>query len=86
MTLARPPVARLPADLAAFLRFPSVSGDPDHAADVRRCAAWLAGLLRRAGLPVVRVVRTPGHPVVYAEWLGAPNRPTQTDSGTDGVH
>jgi acetylornithine deacetylase/succinyl-diaminopimelate desuccinylase-like protein len=76
MTLARPPVARLPADLAAFLRFPSVSGDPDHAADVRRCAAWLAGLLRRAGLPVVRVVRTPGHPVVYAEWLGAPNRPT----------
>lgn len=62
--------------LLDFLRFPSVSGDSARAADVARCAAWLAGLLRRVGLPAVRVVRTPGHPVVYAEWLGAPGRPT----------
>jgi acetylornithine deacetylase/succinyl-diaminopimelate desuccinylase-like protein len=68
--------ARAAPALLSFLRFPSVSGDPARAADVRRCAAWLAGLLRRGGLPFVRVVRTPGHPIVYAEWLGAPGRPT----------
>jgi acetylornithine deacetylase/succinyl-diaminopimelate desuccinylase-like protein len=76
MTPVRPTAARLPAGLAAFLRFPSVSSDPQRAADVARCARWLAALLRRAGLPVVRVVRTPRHPIVYAERLEAPGRPT----------
>jgi acetylornithine deacetylase/succinyl-diaminopimelate desuccinylase-like protein len=76
MTRVRPVAGRLPAGLAAFLRFPSVSSDPQRAADVARCARWLAAILRRAGVRTVRVVRTPRHPIVYAEWLGAPGRPT----------
>src|SRR5262249_28653789 len=64
------------AELKEFLRFPSVSAQPAHAADVRNCARWLAGHLRRVGLPRVELVATPGPPVVYAESLGAPGRPT----------
>lgn len=68
---------RLPlSDLCTFLRFPSVSNQPQHAADVRACAAWLASHLRRIGMLFVRVVRTPRHPIVYAEWCRAAGRPT----------
>lgn len=67
---------RPPAELLQFLRFPSVSNQPRHAADARACAGWLASHLRRIGLPVVRVVRTPRHPIVYAEWCRAAGRPT----------
>ena len=62
--------------LADFVRFPSVGGQPARAGDVRRCAAWLADHLRGVGLEHVRVVPTAGHPVVYADWLHAPGRPT----------
>jgi acetylornithine deacetylase/succinyl-diaminopimelate desuccinylase-like protein len=34
------------------LTIPSISADPDHHADVRRSADWLAGYLRTAGFPV----------------------------------
>lgn len=63
-------------ELAAFVRFPSVSAQPSHAADVRACAGWLADRLRDAGLERVRVVPTPGHPAVVGEWRHAPGRPT----------
>src|SRR5215471_15084630 len=64
------------ADLARFVRFPSVSADPAHAGDVAACAGWLAAHLRSAGLHHVRIVRTPRHPVVVGEWRHAPERPT----------
>jgi acetylornithine deacetylase/succinyl-diaminopimelate desuccinylase-like protein len=67
---------RFVAELAYFVRFPSVSADPRHAADVRRCARWLANHLRRIGLNHVRVLPTPRHPIVYADWLRAPGRTT----------
>jgi acetylornithine deacetylase/succinyl-diaminopimelate desuccinylase-like protein len=50
--------------------FPSVSGQPDKAPHVKRCAAWLARHLRKIGLPEVKVIPTSGHPIVYAEWRG----------------
>jgi acetylornithine deacetylase/succinyl-diaminopimelate desuccinylase-like protein len=60
-----------------FLRIPSISGIPAHAPDCRRAAEHLAVELREAGLAGVEVSETGGHPVVYAEWLGAgPDRPT----------
>jgi acetylornithine deacetylase/succinyl-diaminopimelate desuccinylase-like protein len=62
--------------LQDFVRFPSISAQPRHAADVRRCARWLAGHLRRIGLEHARVIPTARHPIVYAEWLHAPGRPT----------
>lgn len=63
--------------LLDFLRFPSVSTDPERTPDVAECAEWLANHLRRIGLPTVTVFQTDGHPIVYAEHLEAgPNAPT----------
>jgi acetylornithine deacetylase/succinyl-diaminopimelate desuccinylase-like protein len=63
-------------ELKEYLAIPSVSALPQHTADVRRAAEWTAEALRGAGMQSVRVVETPGHPVVYGEWLGAPGKPT----------
>jgi len=62
--------------LKGFLAIPSVSALPEHKADVRRCAEWTVAELSRIGLHGARLVETPGHPVVYAEWLGAAGAPT----------
>jgi acetylornithine deacetylase/succinyl-diaminopimelate desuccinylase-like protein len=64
------------ADLAALVRIPSVSADPASAPAVRRCAALLATLLRRIGLPDARLVETATHPLVVGSWRGAPGRST----------
>jgi acetylornithine deacetylase/succinyl-diaminopimelate desuccinylase-like protein len=60
----------------AFLRVPSISALPEHADDCRRAARWLAQALVEAGLEHVEVAETGGHPVVYADWLHAPDAPT----------
>jgi acetylornithine deacetylase/succinyl-diaminopimelate desuccinylase-like protein len=67
--------ARL-ADYLEFLRIPSISTLPAHAADCERAANFLAEHLRAAGLEHVEVSPTPGHPIVYADWLHAPGAPT----------
>ena len=67
---------RFVSELAELVRFPSVSSEPRHAADIRRCSAWLARHLRVIGLDDVRVWETGGHPVVCGHWLRAPGRPT----------
>ena len=63
-------------ELKEYLAIPSISALPEHAGDVRRCAEWTADALRRAGLQNVRLIETPGNPVVYGDWLGAPGAPT----------
>ncbi len=63
-------------ELKAFLAIPSISALPEHAADTRRCAEWCADEMRRIGLQNVRLIDTPGHPVVYGDWLGAEGAPT----------
>lgn len=68
---------RFRQELHEMLRIPSLSGDPAHAGDIRRMAGWLADHLRSLGLTHTAVMETAGHPVVYAEWLGAgPDKPT----------
>jgi acetylornithine deacetylase/succinyl-diaminopimelate desuccinylase-like protein len=62
-------------ELKEFIRFPSVSAQPRHADDVRRCAQWLASHLRRIGFPDVAVIPTPRHPIVHASWRRAVGRP-----------
>lgn len=62
-------------DLFELLRIPSVSARSEHRGDVTRAAEWLASSLQRAGF-TVRVVTTPGHPLVWAEWHGAEDAPT----------
>jgi len=60
----------------AFLRIPSISALPEHAADCRRTASWLADALTSIGIEHAEVSETGGHPVVYADWLHAPEAPT----------
>lgn len=64
------------ADLHTFLSFPSVSTAPQHRADVRACAQWLADKCSSIGLENVQILDTEGHPAVYAEWMKAPGAPT----------
>lgn len=65
------------ADLAEWLRIPSVSAQPDHAPDVRRSADWLAAKLQETGFPTTEVWETPGAPAVFAEWPSdVPGAPT----------
>ena len=61
-------------ELKALLAIPSISALPEHAGDVKRCAEWCADEMRRIGLQNVRLIETPGNPVVYGDWLGAPER------------
>lgn len=61
--------------LTDFLRIPSVSTKPEHAGDLVRCAQWLAGQFRDAGL-TADVHPTPGHPIVVARNAHRPGRPT----------
>jgi len=63
-------------DLKEVLRIPSVSAQPAHNANTRRCAEHLVDFLRKLGMKRAEVMDTAGHPVVYAEWLEAPGRPT----------
>ena len=63
-------------ELCDYLRFPSVSAQPEHADDCRRAAGWLANDLSVADLEHVAVEETGGHPIVYGDWLGAGDAPT----------
>ena len=74
---ARTHAPRFLDQLKDLLRIPSVSTLPERASDVRHAAEWVANDLRRIGLQAVEIISTPGHPVVYGEWLGAgPDAPT----------
>ncbi|HMO57523.1 MAG TPA: dipeptidase [Roseiflexaceae bacterium] len=64
------------AELIDFVRIPSISALPEHAADVAHAAEWVAARLRSAGMQQVQILPTAGHPVVYGEWLHAPGKPT----------
>jgi acetylornithine deacetylase/succinyl-diaminopimelate desuccinylase-like protein len=63
-------------ELLDFIRIPSISALPEHAADVQRAAEWVAGRLQAAGVENVEIMPTGGHPVVYGDWLHAPGKPT----------
>ncbi|MBB6173257.1 acetylornithine deacetylase/succinyl-diaminopimelate desuccinylase-like protein [Nocardiopsis mwathae] len=65
------------AALKEWLSIPSVSTSPDHHADVRDSARWLADHLARTGFPTVETWETGGLPAVFAEWPAAdPQAPT----------
>ncbi len=64
------------AELCEFLRIPSISAKTEHKADVERAAKWVADHLRSAGFKTVEIIPTALHPLVYAESLEAPGKPT----------
>ncbi|GAB3980919.1 dipeptidase [Spirosoma terrae] len=63
-------------ELLALLRIPSVSADSKFKDDVRRAAEFVKEKLAAAGLDKASLYETPGHPVVYAEKIVDPNKPT----------
>src|SRR6185369_6241109 len=54
------------AELCDYVRFPSVSAQPQHRDDLKRCADWVAERCRQIGLQA-RVCPTAGNPVVLAK-------------------
>jgi len=58
--------ARFVAELCDYLRFPSVSVQPQHKKDMRACAGWLVDHCRQIGLDA-RLCPTAGHPIVVAK-------------------
>jgi len=60
-------------ELKEFIAIPSISTLPEHKSDVQRGAEWVAAQLRSMNMDDVQIIPTPGHPVVYGEWLGAGN-------------
>ncbi|MGP4081332.1 dipeptidase [Pseudalkalibacillus sp. R45] len=62
--------------LKEFLKIPSISTLPEHKEDVRMAAEWLAASLEEIGMENIEMVETVGHPIVYADWLHADDKPT----------
>jgi acetylornithine deacetylase/succinyl-diaminopimelate desuccinylase-like protein len=62
-------------ELTAWVAIPSISADPKHRADVRRCCERLVARMREIGLESA-VLETDGNPLAYGEWLKAPGKPT----------
>ena len=67
---------RMLEELKDFIRIPSVSTLPEHKNDVLRAAQFVADKLRSAGMEHVEIIQTGRHPLVYADWLHAPGKPT----------
>ncbi|GAB3952430.1 dipeptidase [Spirosoma harenae] len=63
-------------ELFDLLRIPSVSADSAFKGDVRRAAEFIKDKLTAAGLDNAALFETPGHPVVYAEKIIDPAKPT----------
>jgi acetylornithine deacetylase/succinyl-diaminopimelate desuccinylase-like protein len=63
-------------ELKTLLRIPSISTLSEHAGDIRRAAEWLKTHFEIIGMTRAEIHETKGHPIVYAEWLGAGDAPT----------
>lgn len=64
------------SDLQELLRIPSVSTLSVHQPDLQHAARWIVDYLASIGIANADIIETPGHPVVYGEWLGAGDAPT----------
>lgn len=64
------------SELKELIAIPSVSTKPENKRDIERCSQWVADQLKSIGMSSVQIFQTPGHPIVYADWLGAPGKPT----------
>jgi len=58
--------ARFINELCDYIRFPSVSAQPQHATDMKACAEWLVKNCEQIGLDA-RFCQTQGNPIVLAK-------------------
>ncbi len=63
-------------ELKDYLRIPSISASTSHKKEIEKCAKFVAGKLKSAGIKKVRTIKTDGNPLVYGEWLEAKGKPT----------
>lgn len=63
-------------ELFELLRIPSVSTDKEFKGEVRKAAEFVKTKLEAAGVDSAEVVDTPGNPIVYAEKIAGPDKPT----------
>src|SRR5450432_367035 len=63
-------------ELLGLLRIPSVSADSNHQTDMLACAEAVRKTLLDAGANKAEIFPTNGHPVVYAEKITDPAKPT----------
>ena len=68
---------RFLSELFELLRIPSISAQPSlHKGDMVRAAEWLRDSLLKAGVDRAEVMPTEGNPVVFAEKIIDPAKPT----------
>ena len=70
-------------ELFDLLRIPSISAQSEHRADMVRTAEWLRNSLLKAGADRAEVMPTEGNPVVYAEKIVDPSKPTEVRANTN---
>jgi acetylornithine deacetylase/succinyl-diaminopimelate desuccinylase-like protein len=63
-------------ELKDLLRIPSISTLPENNEATHRAAEFVVDHLWSAGLEHVELIETERHPLVYADWLHAPGKPT----------
>lgn len=63
-------------ELTEFISIQSISSLPAHKNDVQRAAEWLKNKLLAIGMSRADVFPTDGHPIVFAEWNKAKDKPT----------
>jgi acetylornithine deacetylase/succinyl-diaminopimelate desuccinylase-like protein len=63
-------------EMLALLRIPSVSAKTEHTPDMLACAQMIKTRLLESGCDKAEIIQTPGHPIVYAEKIIDPAKPT----------
>jgi len=63
-------------ELKEYLRIKSISALSSRKKDMIKCAKFVSKKLKDAGMAKVKIIPTKGNPLVYAEWLKAPGKPT----------
>jgi acetylornithine deacetylase/succinyl-diaminopimelate desuccinylase-like protein len=75
VSFARENQKRFLEELKDLLRIPSISTLEEHKPDIEKAARFVADELKRIGFENVEIVKTSGHPLIYADWLHASGKP-----------
>ncbi len=62
-------------DFFTFLRFQSVSSEPQYKPHIEKCAQWVLNYLNKIGFST-QVWETSNHPVLFASYTAGPDKPT----------